>query len=343
VPASEETVERVFSRLDELYAIGGGPGANRPHPGPGEDAAHELAAAWLREAGLAVEIDRHGNLVGRSAARDDVWVGSHLDSVPHGGRFDGALGVVAAIEAVMAAGRGSVVAFRGEEVGCVGSHGLCEGRDLPTAFLELHIEQGRVLARADAPLGIVTGIVGYARGELVFEGTAGHAGTTPMDTRNDALTRAAAAVLHVRDAAEAIPGAVGTVGQIEVEPGGVNVVPGHARISIDARARDATRLDALVAAIGFEPTQRTEPVTLGAGCRQAFRDEIVARGLPAVELASGAGHDAGILAAAGIVSGMLFVRSLNGGISHSPDELSSRGDVALALDVLAGALARIAA
>ncbi len=331
----------VADRLEELYVIGGGPGANRPHPGPGEDAAHELARAWLRDAGLTVEIDAHGNLLGRSGSRDEIWVGSHLDSVPQGGRFDGALGVVAAIEAVTTAGRGTVAVFRGEEVGCVGSHALCEESELPAAFLELHIEQGPVLAAAGAPLGIVTAIVGYASGELVFQGSAGHAGTTPMAGRDDALVEAAAAVLRIRDAARAIPGAVATVGQIEVKPGGANVVPGRARISIDARAPDLASLDELIAAIGFEPKTRTEPVALGAGTQAALKAEIEERGLPVVELPSGAGHDAGILAAAGVDAGMLFVRSLNGGVSHSPDELSSPADIALAIEVFTGALERL--
>lgn len=340
--ASVATIERVFARLEELYAIGGGPGANRPHPSPAEDAAHELAAGWLREAGLEVAIDGHGNLVGRSGMRADVWVGSHLDSVPRGGMFDGALGVVAAIEAVTAVGRGAVVAFRGEEVGCLGSRALCRHEDVPTTFLELHVEQGPVLADAGAPLGVVTGIVGYARGELVFEGRAGHAGTTPMAGRTDALVSAAEAVLRIRDAAASIPGAVATVGRIDVEPGGVNVIPGRARISVDARAPDAERLDGLVAVIGFEPTQRTAPVALAERCWAALREGIAGQGLPVVELASGAGHDAGILAAAGVESGMLFVRSLNGGVSHSPEELSSREDVAVAVEVLTGALRRLA-
>jgi acetylornithine deacetylase/succinyl-diaminopimelate desuccinylase-like protein len=332
---------RIAERLDELYAIGGGPGANRPHPGAGEDAAHELAAGWMRDAGLAAEVDAHGNLVGRSAAGGDVWVGSHLDSVPQGGKYDGALGVVAAIEAVEAAGAGAAVVFRGEEVGCVGSHALCVERELPRAFLELHIEQGPRLADAGAPLGVVTAVVGYAHGELVFDGRAGHAGTSPMEGRDDALVAAATAVLQIREAARTIPDAVATVGQIEVEPAGVNVIPSRARISIDARASDAASLDRLVAAIGFEPTRRTEPVGFDGAARRALHDEIAARGLPVVELASGAGHDAGILAASAVDAGMLFVRSLNGGVSHSPDELSSDEDIALAVDVLAGALRRL--
>jgi len=334
---------RIHRRLEELHAIGGGPGANRPHPSDAEDEAHELVAGWLEEAGLAVETDPSGNLVGRAAASSEVWVGSHLDTVPVGGKFDGALGVVAAIEAVERTGLGSVVAFRGEEVGCVGSRALVvRGDSLPQAFLELHIEQGPVLAQRDVPLGVVTGIVGYARGELVLEGTAGHAGTTPMTHRDDALVSAAAEILRIRDAALGISGAVATVGKLEVSPGGANVIPDRVRMSLDARAPDVARLDALIESIAFVPSYRVEPVELGAGVRAALRESIAERGIEVVELASGAGHDAGILAAAKADSGMLFVRSLNGGISHSPDELSSAEDVELAVEVLTDTLRRLA-
>jgi acetylornithine deacetylase/succinyl-diaminopimelate desuccinylase-like protein len=333
----------IAERLDELYAIGGGPGANRPHPGVGEDEAHKLAAHWIRDAGLVVDSDQHGNLFGCAGRSSDVWVGSHLDTVPRGGRFDGALGVVCAIEAVERAGGGTVVVFRGEEVGCVGSRALvASGAPLPRAFLELHIEQGPVLAGANAPLGVVTSIVGYARGELVFEGSPGHAGTTPMDARDDALVAAAEAVLRIRDAARHIEGAVATVGELELEPGASNVIPGRVRISVDARAPDADRLAALIAAIGFDPGQRTDPAPMDDELRAILRDEIERAGDRAVELHSGAGHDAGILAAAGVPSAMLFVRSLNGGVSHSPDELSSPEDIELAVEVLTAALRQLA-
>jgi allantoate deiminase len=330
---------RISDRLDSLYGIGSGPGANRPHGSEDEDEAHRLAARWLTEAGLEVEVDRHGNLLGSSARSADIWVGSHLDTVPSGGRFDGALGVVAAIEAVERVGAGAVVVFRGEEVGCIGSRALvASGDHLPACFLELHVEQGPVLAEADAPVGVVTGIVGYARGELVLGGRAGHAGTTPMAGREDALVAAAPEILRVRDAALGIPGAVATIGQVDVEPGGANVIPSRVRLSLDVRAPDAQKLDALVAAVGFEPDYRVEPVEFSGRARSAFADAIAAQGLPVVDLPSGAGHDAGILAAAGVDAAMLFVRSLNGGVSHSPDELSSETDVALAVDVLADAL-----
>jgi acetylornithine deacetylase/succinyl-diaminopimelate desuccinylase-like protein len=325
-------VERLLQRLDELYAIG----ATRIGYSAEEDAAHGLFARWLREAGLGVETDRAGNTIGR---RGDaaLWLGSHLDTVPNGGRFDGALGVVAALEvAVRADVPLAVVAFRDEERTCAGSVACVEDGRLPAAFLELHIEQGPVLARADAPVGIVTGIVGQARGEVVFEGRADHAGTTPMDARDDALVKAAEFVLDAQ--AAAADGAVATIGQLRVEPGAVNVVPRRVTVSVDARAPSSGQLEELVAAIGFDPIYRTEPVAMSAPPLAALRE--AAPGAP--ELVSGAGHDAGILAAAGVPSGMLFVRSLNGGVSHSPQELSSEDDIARAVDVLAAAAVRIA-
>jgi acetylornithine deacetylase/succinyl-diaminopimelate desuccinylase-like protein len=322
----------VLSRLDELYAIG----ATRIGYSPEEDAAHELAATWMREAGLEVETDRAGNTIGRRGdAR--LWLGSHLDTVPNGGRFDGALGVVAALEVASRTELPlAVVAFRDEERTCAGSHACVEDGRLPASFLELHVEQGPVLERADAPVGIVTAIVGQARGEVVFEGRADHAGTTPMDARDDALVKAAEFVLDTQ--AAAADGVVATIGRLQVEPGAVNVVPARVTVSIDARAPSSDQLEELIRAIGFEPTYRTEPVAMSDPALAALRE--AAPGAP--ELVSGAGHDAGILAAAGVACGMLFVRSLNGGVSHSPDELSSADDIAAALDMLSAAAVRIA-
>jgi allantoate deiminase len=331
---------RILERLDELYAIGGGPGANRIGGSPEEDRAHELAAGWMEEAGLSVEIDPAGNLVGRMPT-PDVWTGSHLDTVPHGGKYDGALGVVAAIEAVERVGRGAVVAFRDEERGCTGSEAFAARGELPAVFLELHIEQGPVLERAGAPLGVVTGITGMVRAERVFEGAAGHAGTVPMAARRDALVAASEYVLRVRETAAAIHGAVATVGRIEVEPGVGNVIPARVRLSVDARAPDRRRLDRLVAELELDPLFELEPVATASAPAAALRAEVESRGLPVVELPSGAGHDAAVLAGAGVPTGMLFVRSLNGGVSHSPDEECSAEDIALAVDVLTGALARL--
>ena len=337
-------------RLDAIYAIGGGPGANRPGYTAGEDEAHRLVGGWMREAGLDVEVDDDGNLLGRLPGLEpelsEVWSGSHLDSVPQGGRFDGALGVLGALEAVARLGRQrrtlAVVAFREEERGCVGSQARVARGGLPGAWVELHHEQGPRLALAAAPLGVVTAIVGYKRAERVIGGRAGHAGTTPMDARDDALVTAAEEVLRIRDVARAIEGAVATVGRLDVEPGGVNVIPGRVRLTIDARAPDDVRLGRLLYGLGIDLAGATPPTPLGGPPADALRAAIAERGLSLVELPSGAGHDAGVLARAGVPSAMLFVRALNGGVSHSPEELSSPEDVALAVDVLAHALGLLA-
>jgi acetylornithine deacetylase/succinyl-diaminopimelate desuccinylase-like protein len=347
---SSAQAKRADERLDALYGLGVGRGANRPGGSDAEQQACKLAAGWMEEAGLEVEWDPAGNVVGRSMGSQpdlpEVWTGSHLDSVPAGGKFDGALGVVVGLEAVVRAGACErtlgVVVFRDEERGCVGSRALVERGPLPGRFVEVHVEQGPVLERAGSPLGVVTGIVGYTRRELVFEGTAGHAGTTPMAARDDALSEAAEFVLRVRDAAAGIEGAVATVGSLDVEPGAVNVIPGRVRLTVDARAPDAQRLDRLLAALGLDPEPRNAPVVMDESVRTVLREENERLGLPALELPSGAGHDAGVLAAAGVETGMLFVRSLNGGASHSPDELTSEEDVALAIEVLAATLRRLA-
>ena len=347
---------RVLERLDRLYAIGGGPGANRLGGSPEEDEAHELVADWMREVGLEVDVDSAGNLFGRLRGRRpslrEVWTGSHLDSVPAGGRFDGALGVVGGLEAVERLGQQErtllVVAFRDEEgcrgVGCFGSRSLCARRldQAPAAFLELHVEQGPRLDAAGAPLGLVTAIAASARGEIVFDGREGHAGTTPMEARDDALVAAAEFVLRLREAAAGVDGAVATVGRLTVEPGATNVIPARAAVSVDVRAPDEERLGRVTAVVPGE-LSRVGAVAMAPGPTEALRAELAGRGLPPVELASGAGHDAGVLAAAGVPAAMLFVRSLNGGISHSPEEHSSDEDVALAVDVLTGALGRLAA
>jgi acetylornithine deacetylase/succinyl-diaminopimelate desuccinylase-like protein len=324
-------VSRALERLDALYAIG----ATRVGGSAEEDAAHRLVARWLENAGLEVSVDAAGNTFGRRGdAR--IWAGSHVDTVPNGGRFDGAVGVVAAIEA---AERTStpvvVVAFRDEEREYRGSLAAVAAGGLPDAYLEVHVEQGPELERLGEPLGIVTAVAGQARGEVVFAGRAGHAGTMPMDARADALVEAASFILRVREAAG--PVTVATVGRVEVEPGAANVIPARVTVSVDARAATADALDALVASIGFEPLLRTDPVSMSGAPLAALR--AVLPGAP--ELVSGAGHDAAVLAGAGVPSAMLFVRSLNGGVSHVPDELSSGDDIELAITALASVLGRI--
>jgi allantoate deiminase len=314
---------RASERIEAVYAIA----QHRAAYSPEEDAAHELAAGWMRDAGLEITRDGAGNLFGsRGDAR--MWAGSHLDSVPTAGRFDGVLGVVAAIEAADRLRDRSlaVVAFRAEESGPMGSKKIDSP---PDAYLEVHIEQGPVLAGLGEPLGVVTSIAGQARGKRVFQGRADHAGTTPMDARADALVEAARFILHVRRCA--VEGTVATVGAIEVEPNATNVVPERVTVAVDARSADAELLDRLIEAIGFEVGWRSDPVPMG----DAFA--AVLPGVP--RLVSGAGHDAMFVPNAS----MLFVRSLNGGVSHHPDELSSQADIELAIDALTAALDRLTA
>jgi allantoate deiminase len=388
---------RVLERLERIYELSGGIGANRPAYSPAEDAAHGLVTGWMRDAGLSVERDAAGNLFGRLGGHrpdlPEVWTGSHLDSVPRGGRFDGPLGVVAGLEAVARLGRQErtlcVVAFRDEEgwrfgLGCFGSRALCgdvEARELrardaegvtlaeavgaelptggwlvpPAAYVEAHIEQGPVLDGLDAPLGVVTSIVGLARLAVTFSGRAGHAGTTPMAGRDDALVKASRFVLDVRKAASPsnslLQGddAVATVGAMKVEPGAANVIPSRVELKVDARAPDDATLSAVLAAIrdaaggaSVKLLGKTSPAPMADTVREALRESLQELGQPVHELRSGAGHDARVLAAAGVPSGMLFVRSRNGGVSHSPDEWSEPEDVALCVDILAGALRRLA-
>jgi allantoate deiminase len=390
-------VSTVRERLDRLYAIGGGDGADRPGLSAAEEEAYVLVEGWMREAGLATSRDAAGNLFGRLAGRDpelpEVWTGSHLDSVPAGGRFDGALGVLAGLEALSRltappARTVAVVAFRDEEgwrfgEGFFGSRAatgtltpatlarrdaagvsVAEALDaigidsegapdaahrLPAAYVELHIEQGPVLAAADAPVGVVSSIVGLVELGVTFEGSAGHAGTTPMAARRDAGLCAAAFQVAAAAAARALRDAVATVGTLTLSPGASNVVPQQARLVVDARAPDDGRIDELETAlraaadgaaaehgcsVDVVRLSRTSPVV---------SDPLVTRTLRAVApdapvLPSGAGHDAQILGVAGVPVGMIFVRSLAGGVSHSPLEDSSNDDVEAGVEVLASAL-----
>lgn len=397
----------IHEQLAQLYAIGDGEaaGANRPGLSGAEQAAHDLMARWMRSAGLEVTRDRAGNLYGRLPGTEpdaaEVWSGSHLDTVPSGGRFDGALGVVAAAEALRRIGAGggglrrtvTAVAFRDEE-GWRFGHGFFGSRavtgrlvpgtletpdpegvtvraaleslgleleedtgplaSFPECFVEVHIEQGPTLADAGAALGVVASIASIVEFDVRFDGTEGHAGTTPMRLRHDAGVAAARFHIAITAAAGEIEGAVATIGRVSVEPGASNVIPGTSRVVVDARAPDDERREQLAEMI----TRAAESAAAEGGCRATVtvvartaatvmdarvRDAIQRAAPDAPVLPSGAGHDAQILGAAGIPVGMLFVRSLAGGISHSPREHTCDEDVEAAVEALRGALVTLAA
>jgi len=356
--------------------------------------------AWLAkrfaDAGLAVRIDTAGNLIGRLDGADPslglIAIGSHSDTVPSGGRFDGIAGLATGLEVVrslagMRLGHAiEVIDFLAEEpseygLSCVGSRGMVGALDASMldltepggeklrdalrrvggdpdrleasrrqdikAFLELHIEQGIVLESRSLDVGVVTSIVGIHRIEIVFEGAADHAGTTPMALRHDALVAAANTVAAVRRIAEQLAAEgpdhfVATVGILSVEPGASNVVPARCRLVIDARSTNSALTRRFVEAVERDSAtyaaaahvERTSLVTLSdappIACdpvlREALRRGAQELGLGETDLASGAGHDAAFMSRI-CPSAMIFVPCRNGK-SHAPEEWADREAIA---------------
>lgn len=368
--------------------------------------------AWFEAAArhrqLRTEPDRNGNLwawwdvPGSSAPA--VATGSHLDSVPDGGAYDGPLGVVsafAAIDELRTAGFAparpiAVAAFTEEEggrfgVACLGSRLLTgaidpetarglrdgDGTALPDAmraggqdpglvgrdedliarlgcYVELHIEQGRALTDLGAALGIAEGIWPHGRWRLDFAGQADHAGTAALADRRDPMIPYAATVLAARTAAVE-RGARATIGKVTAEPGAANAVCSAVRAWLDVRAADGRTLedtvDQILAAAGQESdanrvvmTSRQESfspeVEFDAMLADRLAAVLAARGIDAPSLPTGAGHDAGVLAAR-LPTAMLFVRNPTG-ISHSPAEHAEDGDCASGVIALAAVLRDLA-
>jgi allantoate deiminase len=211
-------------------------------------------------------------------------------------------------------------------------------------YLEVHIEQGPILQDADLPVGIVTAIAAQSRGIAAFEGMAGHAGNTPMRLRRDALAGAAELVLEVERLAQATDGLTATVGWIENEPNVGNVIAGRTRVTYDVRHQDDVTRDA--ARDELEAAARSIASRRGLELDWRRRDDLapvpmsprlralLAEAAPgAIELGSGAGHDAVTASRLTSEVAMLFVRCKDG-ISHHPDESVRADDVAVALDVV---------
>lgn len=359
--------------------------------------------ARMRAAGLETRIDAAGNLIGKRRGaidgRGTIMLGSHSDTVPDGGRFDGIAGVVAAIEVARAlSDRGieldhdlEIVDFLAEEVSifgvsCIGSRGMTgqlpeawlsratEGRDLAEAiaevggrpgvlqqqnrpdisgFLELHIEQGPVLENDEKnDIGIVTAIAGITRIEIIVEGRADHAGTTPMDSRSDALVAAARLVLDIRNAAAArakTPGHfAATVGEFRIEPNAANVVPSKVVLLIDGRAEIRNDMEAfcewldehvIKLAIAYGASIKSPmrvsdnyPTPSDAGLLKTLERACETVGARHRRMASGAGHDMAWIAKVAPAA-MIFVPCKEGR-SHSADEWAENDDIALGAAVL---------
>ncbi|MBI4236315.1 MAG: Zn-dependent hydrolase [Chloroflexi bacterium] len=396
---------RLAADFERLGEVGGeaNNGVSRLPFSREERLAHRLVGEWMKEAGLEVLIDSFGNSVGlRRGRRSDlpaIALGSHLDTVPHGGRFDGAVGVLGGLEAVRVLDEAAIttehplwlVAFASEEGArfgepCLGSKavsGVLEPGDLDrlrdaagctlteamrqlgmdpsalpstrwrrdqvAAFLEMHIEQSRVLEVEQKRIGLVDAVAGNTRVRLRMKGRADHSGGTPMHYRKDALAAAAEVVL----AAEAIANeprrraTVATVGRLEVSPNSITTIPGQVVCYLDVRDLDsdrqrATAQDIVTMAqqvavrrgveLEYDVISDTSPTVLPMWLRDLTTEVCRRLELPYRVMSSGAGHDAAILSRF-LPAAMVFVPS-HEGLSHCPEEWTSIEDIALGVRVL---------
>ena len=397
---AQPSAQRIWDQCEALAKLSEMQGGlTRVYLSDEQRRANELVLGWMREAGMSARLDAMGNVVGRYEGRTTgapcLMLGSHLDTVRNAGKYDGMMGVVAAIDCVHALNaRGARLAFAIEVSGFADEEGVrfnatllgsravagtfdakvldqrdAQGismRDAMSAFgldpdrvphaarkradvlayAELHIEQGPVLEAEGLPVGVVTAINGANRYTVEVKGLAGHAGTVPMNLRQDALAAAAECVLAIETRCGREGDLVGTVGRLEAAPGATNVIPGDVRFTIDVRApRDDQRRAAaadIKAAIGaicarrgvqfdLHPTHEGNTAACAPWLQEQIASAIATEGLPVRRLPSGAGHDGmAIVDLADI--GMLFVRC-KGGISHNPLEAITIDDADLSARV----------
>lgn len=402
-PISNERVivmingNRLLQHIQDLSQIGRNEatgGINRFAFTQEERQAIELVTTYMEEAGMTVTVDAVGNLIGTfGEGNETIMLGSHIDTVPEGGKYDGALGVLAAIEVVQViheqqlspSKKIQVVAFKDEEgtrfgFGLIGSSamaGLLTEQQLQhtdeagitieeamkefqlspyplvkaqrtdiKAYLEMHIEQGKVLENEGLPVGVVTGIAAPLWLEVTVTGVSEHAGATPMPIRQDALTAASEMILAVEQMVNATTDSVATVGKLNVSPNGTNVIPGKVTFTIDLRDIDEQKISTLENAIlqqlqkiaerrnvtlSSKVLQRIKPAKTDTMLQQQLAASIEKQGIQPFSLISGAGHDAMHIAEFAPI-GMLFVRS-KGGISHNPLEYSSDKDIVIATNI----------
>ena len=400
--------ERIMARIARLAQF---TEADRPYTRRAFTDLYLQARDWLRgefeTAGLTPRLDEGANLFGERAGRESglgaLLLGSHIDTVAGGGRFDGIAGVVTALEVAQVLHENGVrlrhdlgiVDFLSEEpsdygASCVGSRALAgtlsqvmlersnpAGETLAAglrrmggvperltgplaeagsirAYLELHIEQGPVLEQAGVPLGIVGGITGIQRRAVTVSGRAGHAGTTPMDMRRDALVGAARFVDLVWQRAQAQSeqlAFVATIGRLDVHPNGANVVPGAVSLVLEARSMDDALTggfledvchegEALCQELDLEFSSESESFAPAVACDPELRRLLAGaaqrRGHDSLELMSGAGHDAMQVAALAPVA-MIFV-PCDDGISHNPAENAHEAYLVAGTEVLLDAV-----
>jgi N-carbamoyl-L-amino-acid hydrolase len=397
--------QRINQHLKELSEFGRNPqgGVSRVAYSEADLKGREYVMGLLRQAKLTVTIDAAGNLIGRRGGSDAslpaLLMGSHIDSVPEGGNYDGDVGSMSAIEVAETLAENQltlrhpleVIIFQNEEGGTYGSHALATGitdkqlgltsnsgktiregiryiggdpeklanplrkRGDIAAYLELHIEQGGVLDTEKINIGVVEGIVGISQWEVMIEGFANHAGTTPMNQRRDALLAAAKFIEAVNRIVTSIPGRqVGTVGKIQAQPGAYNVIPGKVTLGLELRDLEAAKIQTLFQKIQaeaqqiakasgttffFKETNSIVPAPTDLRLRKVIDETARQLNFTTKALPSGAGHDAQEVAHIAPV-GMIFIPSVDG-ISHSPREFSKPEDIANGANVLLHTLLKL--
>ncbi len=390
--------DRIMQHLTAMGDIGKDPagGISRVAYSEADRQGREYVIGLMRAAGLTTSIDSAGNISGRRAGTDPklpvLIIGSHVDSVPQGGNYDGIVGSLGAIEVAQALNEShvtllhplEVLIFQNEEGGLKGSRAISgelreeelnqttrSGKTLREgiafiggdpahladarrnaadifAYLELHIQQGGSLSAEKINIGVVEGIVGNHRWDVTIEGTANHAGTTPMDQRHDALLAAARFIEAVNRQVTSIPGQqVATVGRIQAIPGAYNVVPGKVILGLDVRDLDEARIkmvfdrmrgdaDQIARASGtkfsFQEIVADRPALTDPRLRKIIADSAGQLGLATKLVPSGATHDAQSIGRLAPI-GMIFVPSV-GGISHAPGEFTQPQDVVNGANVM---------
>lgn len=397
-PAPSINGPRLNASIQALAKFGANPqgGVSRVAYSDADRAGREYVMGLMRAAGLDPTIDFAGNIIGRRAGSvaglKPIVFGSHVDSVPEGGNYDGPVGSLAAIEVAQSFAEQNVrtrhplevAIWANEEGGLYGSRAVSgqltapelnnrawsgktiaegmrflggnpdrvtevrRGKGDIAAYLELHIEQGGTLEADRVDIGIVEGIVGIRQWEVTITGFSNHAGTTPMDRRQDAMLSAARFVEMVNRVVRTEPGRqVGTVGRIQAFPGAPNVIPGRVVCSLELRDLDDAKVERLYTVIEGEARKigeangttfayRSLHENVAAPSDPAIR-AVIAEAARALKLSarpmpSGAGHDAQAMAQLGPM-GMIFIPSI-GGISHSPKEYSTPVDIVRGAEML---------
>jgi len=321
---------KLLERIEELSKIGLTETGICRSAGSKEDRdGKNLVVSWMLEDGLEVRRDNYGNIIGRMpGSGPPIVTGSHTDTVATAGKYDGVLGVLAGLEAARELkGKISspleVVIFHDEENTMSGSIGYCSKKPNIKAFLELHVEQGPVLDFQQLDVGVVEGIVGQRRCSVSVFGQENHAGTTPMNMRNDALVKTAEIITYINQKALECDGLVATVGVLDVFPNAFSVVPGQVDFTLQVRDLDSKVMEEFVENVckefdlRYEIAHQSEPALCDNTIKMCISESCDELNLKSIWMPSRASHDAQNFTFCPM--GMIFVPSI-GGISHSPKE-----------------------